>query len=73
MSDIGPIHGLGAMIIFMGVLLLNSIFLILSILLLLIEKKKGRRVIPFLKAKGLFISTLTIEILLIALILYIEF
>ena len=73
MPDIAPIHGLGAMIIFMGLLLLNSAFLTASIIFLLIEKRKKKRIIPSLNAKGLFISTLIVEIVLIALILFIQF
>ena len=70
MSDIGPIAGLGALIIFIGLLLVNSIFLILSTIFLLIEKSRNKRIIKVLNSKGLFISTLIVEVLLFGLIVF---
>ena len=73
MSDIGPIHGLGALIIFLGLLFINTLFLLISILFLFIENKREKRIIPAFSAKGLLLSTLILEIILVALILFIEF
>ncbi len=71
MSDIG-FQGLGALLIFLGLLVINSIFLILSILFLVIEKRKKKRVIKLLNSKGLFVSTMIVEVILLFLILFTE-
>ena len=73
MADIASIHGLGALIIFLGLLLFNSILLLISITFLLIEKKKEKRVIRQFSSKGLFISTLVVELILIFLIIFVEY
>ena len=73
MSDIGPIHGLGALIICLGLLFINTLFLTISVIFLLIERKNGRRLIKQFSAKGLLVSTIILEIILLALMLFIEY
>ena len=73
MSDIGPIHGLGALIICLGLLFINTLFLIISVIFLLIERKNGKRLIRQFSAKGLLISTIIFEIILLTLMLFIEY
>lgn len=71
MSDIG-FHGLGALIIFFGLLILNSFFLILSIFFLLFENWKKKRIIRQFNAKGLFISTLIVSLTMLFLLVIID-